>query len=90
MIHLKRLWNLEFSNIYCGNNRCISSANASFHADKQHESKLTNSVLQLFFPSLLLAFNLMIMIHPKRLGNLELSNILLMFYEWNEMLMLTL
>ena len=37
--------------------------------------KLAISALQLFFPSLFLSFNL-IMIHPKCLGNLEFSNIL--------------
>ena len=68
-------------------NRCIVSTNVSFHTDKQHGAKLAITVLQLIFPSLFLAFNL-IMIHPRRLWDLEFSNILSMSYEWNEMLML--
>ena len=46
--------------------------------------KLVISALQLIFPSLFLSFNL-IMIHPKRLGNLEFSNFLFV----SEMSMIT-
>ena len=80
--------NNKFKILIAAINRCIVSTNVSFHTDKQHGAKLAITVLQLIFPSLFLAFNL-IMIHPRRLWDLEFSNILSMSYEWNEMLMLT-
>ena len=87
--YIQNVWEILNSQIFIvAINRCIVSTNVFFHVDKQHESKLAICVLQLIFPSLFLTF-ILTMIHLKRFGNLEFSNISFISYEWNETSMLS-